>query len=256
MAMLRRGNPGARVFASNFDDFFVKAENERHLLPVVRQEIGDTWLYGVPTDPRKNSEFREVGRRRFACISAGHCDVNSIDFVRFDRLLSLIPEHTWGLDTTFYLGDYGNWSNAQLEENLDRQNYQLTVESWQEQRSYVKNAILNLNATGPHGAFRSELLDALDALSSKQLATARAEQLKGLELEGDLQREFHCEAHAASIAFAADGSVAFVRFDDGRVQVGGGSPSDGRLGQVRYQTLSEHNFTVFDSLYTGAYPAQ
>ena len=144
LARLRVENPGANVFASNFDDFFAMAEKERHLLPVVTQEIGDTWLYGVPTDPRKNSEFREVGRRRFACVSAGGCDPSSIDFVRFDRLLSLIPEHTWGLDTTFYLGDYGNWSNEQLHENLGRTNYQLTIESWQEQRSYVKNAILNL----------------------------------------------------------------------------------------------------------------
>ena len=70
-------------------------------------EIGDTWLYGVPTDPRKSTGFREGGRARAACIAAKGCDTESIDFVRFDRLLSLIPEHTWGLDTTFYLGDYG-----------------------------------------------------------------------------------------------------------------------------------------------------
>lgn len=191
LATLRAANPGANVFASTLDEFFRLAEEEKHLLPTVTQEIGDTWLYGVPTDPRKNtcgasdccwatiaagpskycmcsqrrvpvlpcmllvlfcSEFREVGRRRLACVSAGGgCDPTSIDFVRFDRLLSLIPEHTWGLDTTFYLGDYGNWSNAQLESNLGRPNYQLTVESWQEQRSYVKNAILALNTTGPHG---------------------------------------------------------------------------------------------------------
>eukprot|EP01043_Picozoa_sp_COSAG02_P008352 COSAG02_NODE_265_length_26599_cov_13.943698_17_plen_452_part_00 len=203
------------------------------------------------SDPRKNSEFREVGRRRFACIAAGRCDVSSIDFVRFDRLLSLIPEHTWGLDTTFYLGDYGNWSNEQLQENLDRANYQLTIDSWQEQRSYVKNAVLNLNLTGPHGAFRSELLDALAALSSTQLAAAREEQIKQLELVGDLHREFHCKAHAATIAFASDGSVASVKYEKDRIQVGAKLSSDARLGQVRYQTLSEHNFTTFDSLYTG-----
>jgi len=27
----------------------------------------------------------------------------------------------------------GNWSNAELRKNLGRQNYQLTIESWQEQ---------------------------------------------------------------------------------------------------------------------------
>ena len=43
------------------------------------------------------------------------------------------------------------------------------------QRSYVKNAVLNLNTTGPHGAFRAEILDALSALSPTQLA-ARCER--------------------------------------------------------------------------------
>jgi hypothetical protein len=47
--MLRSEHPEAHVFASNFDDFFAQAEDERHLLPIVRQEIGDTWLYGIPT---------------------------------------------------------------------------------------------------------------------------------------------------------------------------------------------------------------
>lgn len=49
IAMLRSEHPKAHVFASNFDDFFAQAEDQRHLLPIVRQEIGDTWLYGIPT---------------------------------------------------------------------------------------------------------------------------------------------------------------------------------------------------------------
>jgi|EP01049_Picozoa_sp_SAG25_P012715 hypothetical protein len=50
--------------------------------------------YGVPTDPFKNLQFREVSRRRAACIDRGQCSATSIDFRRFDRLLTLIPEHT------------------------------------------------------------------------------------------------------------------------------------------------------------------
>ena len=33
-------------------------------LPVVTQEIGDTWLYGCPSDPLKNVIFRELSVRR------------------------------------------------------------------------------------------------------------------------------------------------------------------------------------------------
>jgi hypothetical protein len=53
-----------------------------------------------------------------------------------------------GLDTTFYLNDYANWTHRQLKAAWNQSNYLLTVESWAEQRSYVQNAIRNLNTTG------------------------------------------------------------------------------------------------------------
>jgi hypothetical protein len=60
-----------------------------------------------------------------------------------------------GLDTTFYLDDYENWTAPQLAAARAQPNYQLTVESWLEQRSYITNSINTLNASGPHGAFQS-----------------------------------------------------------------------------------------------------
>ena len=44
LAQLRAEHPHATVHASTFDRFFEIAEKERHLLPIVTQEIGDTWL--------------------------------------------------------------------------------------------------------------------------------------------------------------------------------------------------------------------
>ena len=91
MAELRARYPTAKVMASTFDLFFAQAEKERDALPVVTREIGDTWLYGVPSDPLKNVYFREVSRQRSACVRCGQCDPQATDFVRFDRLLTLIP---------------------------------------------------------------------------------------------------------------------------------------------------------------------
>ena len=54
------------------------------------------------------------------------------------------PHPCPGLDTTFYLGDYTNWSNTQLEAAIGQPNYRLTNESWLEQRSYIPNAVANL----------------------------------------------------------------------------------------------------------------
>ena len=51
-AQVEQKYPGAKVSASTFDEFF-KVANEpavKAQLPVVTEEIGDGWLYGVPSD--------------------------------------------------------------------------------------------------------------------------------------------------------------------------------------------------------------
>eukprot|EP01043_Picozoa_sp_COSAG02_P061831 COSAG02_NODE_8388_length_2588_cov_5.222981_1_plen_99_part_00 len=96
-------------------------------LPVVTAEVGDAWIYGVPTpmntcpdhllastvlcavaladqashmaeqvpsDPLKCAQFRAVGRLRDECIGSGECNRSSIAMKTFDRLLVKVPEHT------------------------------------------------------------------------------------------------------------------------------------------------------------------
>ena len=65
-------------------------------------------------DPLKNVWFREFSRMRRACVVAGKCDPTDPAFRNFDRLMTKIPEHTWGEDTTWYLHDYDNWTNTQV----------------------------------------------------------------------------------------------------------------------------------------------
>jgi hypothetical protein len=85
--------PGADVHASTFDAFFKEAwvESVKKQLPVVTQEIGDGWIYGVPSDPLKNAMFREVSRQRLACVESGECDPMSPEMRAFDRLLVKVP---------------------------------------------------------------------------------------------------------------------------------------------------------------------
>jgi hypothetical protein len=61
-------------------------------LPVVTKEIGDGWIFGVPSDPLKNAQFREASRQRLACVESGECDVTSPEMRAFDRLLVKVPE--------------------------------------------------------------------------------------------------------------------------------------------------------------------
>ena len=96
-ASLQGRFPAANVSASTFDAFF-KVANQPEVkgqLPVVTQEIGDGWLYGVPSDPLKNAQFREVARQRLDCIESGLCDAAAPEMRAFDRLLVKVPEHTY-----------------------------------------------------------------------------------------------------------------------------------------------------------------
>jgi hypothetical protein len=138
-AQVKQKYPGAHVSASTFDEFF-KVANEpavKAQLPVVTEEIGDGWLYGVPSDREclslslvhfslarvcsdylilsppaiaalpsvalKNAQFREASRQRLACLQSGTCDAASPAMRAFDRLLIKVPEHTWGVAQSWFL---------------------------------------------------------------------------------------------------------------------------------------------------------
>eukprot|EP01052_Picozoa_sp_SAG31_P040738 SAG31_NODE_5979_length_2228_cov_1.962424_1_plen_115_part_00 len=96
LAQLRSKYPGANVHMSTFDAFFTeanKAQNKQRL-PVVTAEIGDAWIYGVPSDPLKCAQFRAAGRLRDECIGSGKCSPSSVAMKTFDRMLVKVPEHT------------------------------------------------------------------------------------------------------------------------------------------------------------------
>ena len=49
--------PNAQIVASSFDEFITGAaryiDSNPDALPVLEREIGDTWLYGCSSDPKK-----------------------------------------------------------------------------------------------------------------------------------------------------------------------------------------------------------
>ena len=57
--------------ASNLTEIANALDPFRSQLPIVTQEIGDTWIYGVPSDPVKVARYREVCRLRREWIAQG-----------------------------------------------------------------------------------------------------------------------------------------------------------------------------------------
>src|ERR1700735_4288777 len=74
-ADLRRQFPKASIRASNLTEIADAVEPYKSALPVLTQEIGDTWFCGVSSDPVKLARYREMLRLRTEWILAGKLQV-------------------------------------------------------------------------------------------------------------------------------------------------------------------------------------
>lgn len=173
--------PNAEVIACNLSAVAEAIQPYRDKLPVVTDEIGDTWIYGPPSDPLKLARFREVARLRDAWIAGGDLKVGDTTDQALLRHMLLDAEHTGGADTKHWL-DYDHYRPADLEKVLATESYKVVAYSWAEKRrdlldgiatlpanlrAEAEGAIKNLNAVEPH------LLSNLPAhLAGKPIETA------------------------------------------------------------------------------------
>lgn len=57
--------------ASTMENFLEGVVPKKPQLPVVSKEVGDTWIMGVSSDPRKTAEYRAATRVMTKCLSTG-----------------------------------------------------------------------------------------------------------------------------------------------------------------------------------------
>lgn len=168
-AELRRQFPNATITASNLTDIANAVEPSRRHLPVLTEEIGDTWIYGVPSDPAKVARYREVLRMRHGWITAGRFKAGDSTDVALLRRFALAAEHTWGTDTKTWL-DFDHYRPKDLEPMLGTPHYKTVETSWAEKRDDIDQGV-------------AALPDSLRADAEKSLARLRpvAPQTFGLK---------------------------------------------------------------------------
>jgi hypothetical protein len=142
---LRKRFPNAQVTASNLTGIANAVEPYRERLPVVTQEIGDTWIYGAGSDPLKVARYREVARLRSEWIGSGKLQEGGDADRAFLSSFLLEVEHTWGTDTKTWL-DFDHYTPHDLQAMLDRPKYKVVVSSWGEKRQDLMDAIATLPA--------------------------------------------------------------------------------------------------------------
>jgi Domain of unknown function (DUF5054) len=133
--------PAATVVASTLDNFARALFSIESTLPVITQEIGDTWIHGTGSDPVKVGRYRELLRQRNEWLAQGKLTAGDRYDNAFTRKLLLVPEHTWGLDIKTHLADRVHYSNKRFQAVRDQPNFLKMEESWKEQRTYLDQAL-------------------------------------------------------------------------------------------------------------------
>jgi len=144
-ASLRKRFPDARVAAASLSEIAEAIQPYRGHLPVVNQEIGDTWIYGVASDPLKVARYRELVRLRNEWIGNGKLQAGGAADLAFLSSFLLEVEHTWGTDTKTWL-DFDHYTPKDLAAMLDQPKYKVVLHSWEEKRQDLFDAIASLPA--------------------------------------------------------------------------------------------------------------
>ena len=231
--------PSATLKAGRLDDYAQDLLAIKDQLPVFTQELGDTWIHGAGTDPKKVAQFRELCRLRSRWLETGKVQAGDARLERFSRFLLLVPEHTWGMDEKVFLDDYTHYSVSDLQVLRQTDKCKRFEASWAEQRGFITQAVQALG----EGDLAREAQAALAGLEPRQ-------PYKGeLRPVDDQSRIF--ETAYFQIGFDEQGSICQLRDKrNGRRWASRQHP----LGLFQYETFSAQDYERFVKQYVRLNP--
>ncbi|MFD4320831.1 DUF5054 domain-containing protein [Streptomyces sp. NPDC058548] len=219
LSVLREQYPDAQVGGSTMDAFGRAAWAAREHLPVVDQEIGDTWIHGGAADPILTSRLTRLQRLRDRWLAEGRLERHGeVDRVLADEL-AVAAEHTGGYDVKRYLPDYTVYTKPEFraarerdEIDLDQSipaglahlrqwavgpvGYAATLASFEEKRAHTRTA-LDVLPAGLRAEADAELVVVPAA------PPADAAEVHGGAVHDDMQLEI--DAHGALVALTVAG---------------------------------------------------
>ncbi|WP_455584277.1 DUF5054 domain-containing protein [Bacteroides sp.] len=234
-ASIRKRFPKAEIVASSLDD--VARDIEKYCqneLPVVTEEIGDTWIWGVASDPKKIAEFRTLMRLRTEWVRSGRLIPGSDLDMHFSLPLLLVSEHTWGLDVKWNLHNWDKYAPEAFEKFQQSETYRRMEASWNEKRAFITDALSVLPADMQREAYAalSELTPGIPELKGYEVLN-----VDGKTIRTDwFDVKFHPETGA--IVKLEDKKLHLDWADDKHV-----------WGEFAYQTFSEDVFKNFIAQY-------
>lgn len=212
--------PDGEVRAGTLDELALRLLPFEEQLPTVTDEIGDSWIHGVGSDPRKVVDFKTLCKTGRQWRTPGF----------LLRLLE-VAEHTWGMDEKkFFAGENSchgdSWNQVRSSSKARK-----FAASWKEQRHLLNEAVRLLPAEG-----RREAKEALARLRPERNRSFRGNDI----LEPEYSTNY-CD-------FSFDeqnGSICFLRMRDGRILADG----EHRLALFSAETFSAADYENFQRRY-------
>ncbi|MFF2271614.1 DUF5054 domain-containing protein [Agromyces sp. NPDC058136] len=254
-AELQAAYPEARVIASTLEAFSAGVVAVRDSLPVLEQEIGDSWIHGVASDPVQTARLRALLRLRAEWVAAGELVPGTAECDAFSDGLLLVPEHTWGEDLKTHLPDYVNYEKADFQRaraadvidptknpdefdvyawaytehpNPQGLHYSAFEASWAEQRAHLDRA---LAALSPERRAAAE--SAIAATQPSDDDRPDAPKADRIPLDPTAEHE----AGAYRVRFGADGALVSLVDAEGTEWAG----PEHALAAYRYETFDERD---------------
>lgn len=142
--------PGVEVVSGTMDDFYHELEQYGlGNVPVVKEDLADTWIHGINSYPGEIAVVRE-NRRKMEKLQTvytekllegwtGTDDAEKILDTYYEEIC-LFEEHTWGADVKTWLGPDRVYGKDEFLQKKETEAYQFMEKSWAEQRERAYRA--------------------------------------------------------------------------------------------------------------------
>ena len=224
----------------------------RSSLPVLKSEVGDTWMYGCASDPVKLAKMRAMQRAYSSCHAAGQCGTeHEPNIFSFQHYALKLFEHTWGGSTAAHMNISRTeiesvWTAQQLAAakirgpGQSKYKYINKLEAtWDEQRLYIDKAVA---ALGVDSSLRSAI-EAEFATLTAPIPSSDQLRAEGFRSVAASQWGKPIRMGRFIVAFDTQ-SGAIVRLDSSDPQEGTGwAAPDRPLGRFGYRS---HSFAEWE----------
>lgn len=176
--------PGAEIVCGTMDDFYRElAQCDLSEIPVITEDLADTWIHGVGSYPKEVSQLREnrLTARELHKRYTQHFLENNKLISEWDSLwnryyeqTALFEEHTWGADVKTWLGPDRVYEKDEFLKARSTEPYRFMERSWAEQSSRMQNAsatLQEISALLPESESKPKPLSLLTCKNQGNLVT-------------------------------------------------------------------------------------